>query len=193
MIKPTIPPDIVVVPKSYCAISVNERSGLRIGSVGPVCRMRQTFSSWAESGPSLIPARLPDGSEIQGIRRAEAAIRLECVTHIVDHTGTSSAYRRANDYIEGHLNGHLTLTDLASVTDLSPFHFSRSFKQAVGIGPWRYVMQRRLERAKTLMRRTNRSLALIAQDIGFADQSHFTSVFHKEIGVTPGRFRTGAP
>ena len=97
--------------------------------------------------------------------------------------------KRVYDYIEAHLDNRLSLTDLAAVACLSPYHFSRSFKQAVGIGPQRYVTRRRLDRAKTLMRRTNRPLALIAQEVGFADQSHLTSVFRREIGVTPGHFR----
>ena len=97
--------------------------------------------------------------------------------------------RRVRDYIEAHLDYRLTLTDLAGVACLSPYHFSRSFKQAIGVGPQRYVMQRRLERAKTLMRRTNEPLAEIAQRVGFADQSHLTSIFRRETGVTPGRYR----
>jgi AraC family transcriptional regulator len=97
--------------------------------------------------------------------------------------------KRVYDYIEGRIDQRLSLTDLAAVSSLSPYHFSRSFKQTVGIGPQRYITQRRLERAKTLMRRTNLSLAEMAQEAGFADQSHLTSVFRRETGVTPGRFR----
>jgi len=97
--------------------------------------------------------------------------------------------KRVHDYVEGHLDQRLSLTDLATISSLSPYHFSRSFKQAVGVGPQRYITQRRLERAKTLMRRTNLPLAMIAQEAGFADQSHLTSVFHREIGVTPGHYR----
>jgi AraC family transcriptional regulator len=98
--------------------------------------------------------------------------------------------KRVHDFVEEHLDQRLSLTDLAAVSCLSPYHFSRSFKQAVGIGPQRYIMQRRLERAKTLMRRTNLPLALIAQEAGFADQSHLTAVFRRAIGMTPGHFRT---
>ena len=96
---------------------------------------------------------------------------------------------RVQDYIEAHLDDRLTLTELAGVACLSAYHFSRSFKQATGVGPQRYVMQRRLERAQTLMRRSNQPLALIAQEAGFADQSHLTSIFRREMGVTPGRYR----
>jgi AraC-like DNA-binding protein len=98
--------------------------------------------------------------------------------------------KRVREYIETHLDDRLTLSDLAGVACLSPYHFSRSFKQAVGVGPQRYVMQRRLERAKTLVRRSSQPLALIAQEVGFTDQSHLTTIFRREIGMTPGRYRT---
>ncbi len=97
--------------------------------------------------------------------------------------------RRVRDYVEAHLDEDLSLTVLADIACLSAYHFSRSFKESVKVGPQRYVIQRRLERAKTLLRRTKEPLALIAQEAGFADQSHLTSIFRREIGVTPGRFR----
>jgi AraC family transcriptional regulator len=97
--------------------------------------------------------------------------------------------QRVYDYIEAHLDDRLSLADLAGVACLSPYHFSRSFTQAVGVGPQRYVMQRRIEKAKTLMRRTNQPLALIAQEAGFSDQSHLTSLFRREMGTTPGQYR----
>src|SRR5271166_5230125 len=97
--------------------------------------------------------------------------------------------RRVRDYVEAHLDDDLSLTVLADIACLSPYHFSRSFKEAARVGPQRYVIQRRLERAKNLLRRTHEPLALIAQEAGFADQSHLTSIFRREMGVTPGRFR----
>jgi AraC-like DNA-binding protein len=97
--------------------------------------------------------------------------------------------KRVCDYIEAHLDDRLTLTEIAGVACLSAYHFSRSFKQAVGVGPRRYIVQRRVERAKTLMRRTDQPLAWIAQEAGFTDQSHLTAEFRRRVGVTPGRFR----
>jgi AraC family transcriptional regulator len=97
--------------------------------------------------------------------------------------------QRVRDYVEAHLDEDLSLTALADIACLSPYHFSRSFKEAAGVGPQRYVIQRRVERAKRLMRQTHQPLALIALEAGFADQSHFTIAFRREIGVTPGAFR----
>jgi AraC family transcriptional regulator len=112
-----------------------------------------------------------------------------CLPLATSHGLSPERLRRVRDYIEAHLDEELSLTVLADIACLSPYHFSRSFKQAAGVGPQRYVMQRRFERAKTLLRRTHQPLALIAQEAGFADQSHLTSIFRREIGTTPGRFR----
>ena len=97
--------------------------------------------------------------------------------------------QRVRDYVEAHLDEDLSLTVLADIACLSPYHFSRSFERSVGVGPQRYVIQRRIDRAKNLMRRTHQSLALIALEAGFGDQSQFTTIFRREIGVTPGQFR----
>ena len=103
-----------------------------------------------------------------------------------------SRLRRVAEYIDAHLDQDLTLADLAGVACLSPCHFSRSFKQAMGVGPQRYMVQRRVERAKARLRRTETGLADIAAAVGFADQSHFTAAFRRETGITPGRFRANS-
>jgi AraC-like DNA-binding protein len=96
---------------------------------------------------------------------------------------------RVRDYIEDNLDSPLTLNEIAAVACLSPYHFSRSFKQTTGLTPHRYVMQQRVARAKALICRTHRPLAVIAQEVGFTDQSHLTSVFRREMGLTPGHLR----
>jgi AraC family transcriptional regulator len=126
------------------------------------------------------------------------ALAVKMVRHFIDpskiapppSSGLSrERLQRVRDYIEAHLDDRLTLADLAGVACLSPYHFSRSFKLALGINPQRYLIQRRLARAKTLMLRTDQSLAWVAQEAGFADQSHLTSIFRRETGMTPGQFR----
>ncbi len=99
---------------------------------------------------------------------------------------------RVLDYIDANLGQDLTLAELANVACLSRYRFSRSFKKAYGVGPQRYTMRRRVERAKVLLRRGDDALASIAITVGFADQSHFTVAFRRETGTTPGRFRAAS-
>lgn len=97
--------------------------------------------------------------------------------------------RRVCDYIEANLGEELTLASLADVACLSRFHFSRLFKRAIGIGVHRYVMQRRLERAKQLIAHRRMTLTEVAYAVGFKSQASFTHLFRQRIGLTPGRFR----
>jgi AraC family transcriptional regulator len=101
--------------------------------------------------------------------------------------------RAVVEYIEGHLAAGLTLEQLAAVARLSPYHFARQFKRATGLPPHQYVILRRVERAKQLLQAgTDLSLADIAVNAGFWDQSQFTHHFKRLVGVTPGQFRTPA-
>lgn len=92
------------------------------------------------------------------------------------------------EYIRAHLHQPLTLTELADVVAMSPHHFARVFKQATGISPHQYILQIRIEQAKTLLLRQDVSLARIASELGFVDQSHFTRAFKLRVGITPSAF-----
>jgi AraC family transcriptional regulator len=92
-------------------------------------------------------------------------------------------------FVESHLAGDLSVSTLAVVAGMSPYYFCRSFKQSTGITPHRYVLSRRMEQAKVLLEKHGSSLLEIAEQVGFSDQSQFTRVFHKIVGLTPTRFR----
>jgi len=97
--------------------------------------------------------------------------------------------RSVVDYIDGNLQSKMDVDQLARLAAVSKGHFSRAFKQRVGLAPMAYVAVRRVERAKTMMASTDESLTAIAIACGFGDQPHLTRWFRRVVGVTPGRYR----
>jgi AraC family transcriptional regulator len=94
------------------------------------------------------------------------------------------------EYIEEHLDAGPTLAEIAAVVGLNPFHFARQFKAATGLAPHQYVITRRVEQAKHLLtEETDLSLAEVAVQAGFYDQSQFSHHFKQLVGVTPGQYR----
>lgn len=92
---------------------------------------------------------------------------------------------RVLDYIESNLDKRLSLAELASVAGLSVPHFSALFRQTVGVPAHRYVVQRRVERARTLLLHSKLSMSQVALDVGFAHQSHLAHWMNRILGVTP--------
>lgn len=82
-----------------------------------------------------------------------------------------------------------TLSAVAEACGVSVAHFSRAFKSSVGLAPWTWHQQRRVDMAQALLRDASLSLAHVAVAAGFADQSHFTRAFRKHAGASPGRWR----
>ncbi|MFW5489514.1 MAG: AraC family ligand binding domain-containing protein [Desulfovibrio sp.] len=104
------------------------------------------------------------------------------------------AVRRAKEYMAAHLAEDMSLTRLARACHLSPFHLARVFHRSVGAPPHAYLTHLRLNRAKTLLGLPETtsylpSLAEIAAETGFADQSHLTRRFKAVFGLTPGQYR----
>ncbi len=99
------------------------------------------------------------------------------------------ALRRVCEHIEQHLSEKVGHAELAAIAGLSGSHFSRAFKESVGVPPHRYLSWRRVDAAAKLIRDTARPLAEISCAVGFSDQSHFSRTFTRLIGETPGAFR----
>jgi AraC family transcriptional regulator len=97
---------------------------------------------------------------------------------------------RVTDFVEEHLAGNVLLSQLAEVARLSPFHFSRAFKQSFGLPPMRYVTSRRIERAKSLLA-ADTSITQVGLAVGFGETSSFTTAFRRHTGITPTAFRRG--
>jgi len=97
--------------------------------------------------------------------------------------------RRAKEMLVARLDGETPLHELARECGLSRSHFARAFKKSTGKPPHRWLIERRIERARELLRESSLSLAEIADKCGFADQSHFTRAFSAAMGVVPSEWR----
>ena len=102
---------------------------------------------------------------------------------------TRNHTRRVLEYVEANLGRAVTIRELADVAELSTHHFVRMFKRSVGLTPYQHLLQRRVERAKDLLRGKPASLAQVGLSTGFGSQSHFTSAFHRLVGATPAEFQ----
>jgi AraC family transcriptional regulator len=99
--------------------------------------------------------------------------------------------RRLTAYIEEHLDGNLSLETMAAQVDVSPLYLARAFKVAMGQSPHQYVLTRRLERAKELLRNTDMPIVDVALACGFSSQSHLSNWFVRLVGVSPALYRRG--
>lgn len=102
---------------------------------------------------------------------------------------TPSQFRRLQAVINERIEQPPSLRELATLVGVTPIGLRRALKASTGLGPHGYIMQQRVDRARVLLHRSNQSLAEIALLLGFCSQSHFTAVFHRHVGSTPGAYR----
>ena len=96
---------------------------------------------------------------------------------------------RVNDFIEAHMDGDISLSDLAALADMPVDTFARRFRSATGQAPYAYVIERRIARARQLLATTDTAIGQLALSLGFSSQSHFTTTFRRLNGMTPRTFR----
>ena len=93
------------------------------------------------------------------------------------------------EYIQVHLDSDLSLNTLSNLIHISPHYFASLFKQSTGLSPHKYIIKRRLEKAKTLLCQKESDIAWVCQEVGFKNQSHFTRVFRQHFNITPRVYR----
>lgn len=95
---------------------------------------------------------------------------------------------RVLERMDKHAPKSVPVSELAKAAGLSEFHFSRAFRQSTGASPHQYLLERRIERTKSLLGDSDKSVVDIAASVGFAQQSHFARVF-RTYRVSPNEFR----
>jgi AraC-like DNA-binding protein len=96
--------------------------------------------------------------------------------------------RRVRAYIDGHIGEHISLDELAREAGVSRFHFARQFRLSTGESAMEYLRRIRIERSKSILQTRVSTIAEVAAGLGFSDQSHFTRIFGRLVGVSPGSF-----
>ena len=170
-----------------------------LDEVGPV-HLRRTY---AVESPQIRHLMLALKYEADS-RNAHGLAMVEAVTSalghlLVRHAGVEQprpihnrgglsavAKRRVLELIDAALDARLTVEMLSREVGLSAAHFARAFKETMGRAPHQYLLALRLERARRLLETTEVSLSDIAHRAGFADQAHFTRLFKRAFGTTPG-------
>ncbi|MFO7528983.1 MAG: AraC family transcriptional regulator [Marinobacter sp.] len=145
-----------------------------------------TLSDWQAPGQNIAMDHLAQWLLLQVVSRHSGIQQAPPVV-----TGTfSPRYRRLlQERINAQVSQPLTLADMASWVNLSPYHFARLFRASFGCAPYQYVQEQRLIRAKDLLRQRGNKITAIALSCGFNDSSQFSRAFKSRFGVTPSGYR----
>ncbi len=135
------------------------------------CRSRRVIAK-AEAEHTLFEIRTIDEDELPAVGLVDDARVAEALGYLHDH------------YNEGP-----TLSDLAAVVDVSPFHFHRVFTKHVGVSPKQYQLLKQLQVARWRLRCGREPIGSIADEVGFANHAHFTSTFRRILGVSPSEYQ----
>ncbi|MCL1126620.1 helix-turn-helix domain-containing protein [Shewanella surugensis] len=97
--------------------------------------------------------------------------------------------RRVTDFMQAHFHRQIYLHELATLAQLSEYHFCRMFKQSFAATPQAYLCQLRIEQTQALIKQNQHNLTEIALDCGFANQSHMGRYFKQQLGISPSAFK----
>jgi len=97
------------------------------------------------------------------------------------------AIRKAREYMEANFNQDLSLSKLADLVSLSPYHFARAFQREIGLPPHAYLEGVRIRKAREFLDQ-GETVVSAALSAGYSDQSHLTHRFKRFLGITPGQY-----
>jgi AraC-like DNA-binding protein len=140
--------------------------------------------------PDEVLPLFTDGWAMQALAYVARASRTPEPTRVAARSGLAPwQLRRAKEIFRTDLSDNLTLQHVAEACRLSVSHFARAFKVSTGVPPHQWLMTARVEMARELLTRSPMPLVEVAGTCGFADQSHFSRVFARIVGTSPGAWR----
>jgi AraC-like DNA-binding protein len=117
--------------------------------------------------------------------RLSSEINIEEVTNSRDRIDLS----RIKRFIYGNLSEKIHTADLARLCNLSESHFYQKFRETIGVSPYQYVIDERINAACSMLKNTDKPIIEICFTLGFSSQSAFTNLFRKKIGTSPTNYR----
>jgi AraC-like DNA-binding protein len=188
----------------------DEHTGLRTFYIEPAMMQEAAHAIWHRAGPVVFgAARLTDRSTVAMLHAAHRSLEEGGLDgEVAFYTALEQLVRRCavpagaprklarsdartaqvRDLLEDRVAENIRLDELARVAEISRFHLIRLFRRRYGVTPFAYQRNLRVERARAALR-CGESLAQIAADLGFADQSHLGRAFRQVMGATPGQYR----
>ncbi|MEO1405103.1 MAG: AraC family transcriptional regulator, partial [Pseudomonadota bacterium] len=115
-----------------------------------------------------------DLTELETNRRR--GLSLQCISQI-------------DEYLDRNFDKEISIKEMADIADVSESAFSRKFKLSTGRSPYQYLVEKRIDEAKRLLRNTQQSIADISLIVGYSNQAHFSTAFRKMVGITPNAYR----
>ncbi len=146
----------------------------------------------------FLPLNWGDNADYIALTHVSSLMMYNLIKHYVDnlddrlgkiHCLPLHLKHRLEDYIDSHLDSGMSIETLATITGYSRFHFLRMFKSTFGISPGRYVTQRRLLKARSLLEQNDLTATEVAFMCGFSSLSHFGSQFKTAFGMPPNSYR----
>jgi AraC family transcriptional regulator len=138
---------------------------------------------------ALLQASVDDDYEAWALALAERVQGRDASSAPPQGAITGSRMRLLDEFIDAGLDGPLGIQAMAKLLELSEGYFMRAFKNATGKSPHSYLIDRRLAKARALMRDSTASLSEIALNCGFNSQAHMTTTFKQRLGVSPAQLR----
>ncbi|SDQ24093.1 AraC family transcriptional regulator [Pseudovibrio sp. Tun.PSC04-5.I4] len=177
------------IPNGYCAELSNQHRfnhAISPKAITSAYVLRKTFLSGEEVDPLEVEAQL--------LALLDVVEQVQAGSH-----STSSAFasmtdarlKKIEELVEDELASSLTVEDLARCVNLSAGFLNRSFKAATGKTPHDFIIERRLARARRLLRAQPNNLSSVAYECGFSSHAHMSSIFKNRLGLTPSQF--GSP
>ena len=148
-----------------------------------------SFVTGFETLQSTVTAsRLPDESVVSSV--IYSIVTDICGQVHSRNSGYADSFEAsAARYVMTHIDEKISLEDFAAHLGMSKYHFCRRFKEEFSCTPFEYIQQQKINKAKRILLFTNLPLSEIACSLSFYDQSHFSRVFTKEVGITPLKYR----